>query len=73
VANRTKLTLVTSFRIFITQHEELQKQAHMYTMSSSVIVRALLQLYLDGKVPEALTIALAEAQRAEKAELKGKQ
>jgi hypothetical protein len=42
-------------------------------MSSSVIVRALLQLYLDGKVPEALTIALAEAQRAEKAELKGKQ
>jgi len=67
MALRTDLTAVSSFRIYRSHQEALTREAKTHTISGSAIVRALLRLYFDGKVPEALTMALSEAQRAEMA------
>lgn len=67
MGTRTDLTAISSFRIYRTHQEALLRQSKAYTISGSAIVRALLQLYFEDRIPEALTIALQEAQRAEKA------
>jgi len=36
-------------------------------ISSSALARVLLQLYLDGEIPKAYTLVIAEAQRTESA------
>ena len=64
--NNSYCTTPASFRITNTQNEFLKNLSLSYTISSSSIVRALLQLYIEGKCPDALTIALTDMKRAEK-------
>jgi nucleoside recognition membrane protein YjiH len=62
----SKSTISIGFRITTAQHTQLTQILQPYTISSSSIVRALLQLFIEGKCPDALTIALSDMQRAEK-------
>jgi hypothetical protein len=62
----SKNTISIGFRITTLQHAKLTELLQPYTVSSSSIVRALLQLFIEGKCPDALTIALTDMQRAEK-------
>ena len=62
MAARTDLCAVTTVRLLRTQLVALDTLRP--SISGSALVRALLKLYFDGKIPEATQLALEEMQRA---------
>ena len=65
MAPETTPTVARAFRVRQSHLEALTAASNIYTINSSAIVRALLQLWIEDKIPEALTTALQETQRAE--------
>jgi len=63
--NTSTTTCVTSFRLFNEQAEALKRLPER--ISSSAVIRTLLQEYLDGNLPHINALIIAEAQRAEDA------
>jgi hypothetical protein len=64
------VTTVTAIRIPRTQADALKRLAP--SVSTSALVRVLLDLYFKGRIPEAYGKALAENKRTQKAILAGK-
>jgi len=67
--NVTSITTVVPVRLMTSQVTVLQTQLPA-GISVSAICRALLQAYLEGKIPQANTIILLEVARAQQAKSK---
>lgn len=63
--SQTTPTVATTIRLFSDQKEQLKSLPD--GISCSILARILFQLYLDGRIPEAVPLILAEAERAEQA------
>jgi hypothetical protein len=59
------LTVATTIRLYRAQKEALKQLPE--GISCSVLARILFQLYLDGKISEAVPLILAEAERTKRA------
>jgi len=62
MASKSDPTVATTVRVLREQEEALRSLP--IGISKSALVRVLLQLYLEGKIPQAHSMVLAEADRA---------